>query len=178
MERTPALSVTVVAAEIRRRRPRIGKTKLHKLLYYVQGYHLAWEGAPAFRENIEAWEKGPVVASLWRAERRRHYVESTDRPPESVCNVVTYVLRRLGDKSGRQLIDATHAETPWKTARRVGGSRTDEVISRQSLIDFFSSESPDLQRIREAVAAEHDGSPFVPDPPGLREELIADYRSK
>ena len=178
MTRTPAPSVTVVAAEICRRCPRIGKTKLHKLLYYVQGYHLAWESAPAFRENIEAWEKGPVVAILWRAERRRHHVESTDRPPESVCNVITYVLRRLGDKSGRQLIDATHAEAPWKTARRDGRSRPDEVISRQSLTDFFSAESPDLQRIREAVAATRDNSPFVPDPPGLREELIADFQSK
>ena len=73
-----APSATVVAGEIRRRCPGIGKTKLHKLLYYVQGYHLTWEDTPAFHEDIEAWDKGPVVAALWRKQRKL-YVESTDR---------------------------------------------------------------------------------------------------
>ena len=172
-----APSATVVAGEIRRRCPGIGKTKLHKLLYYVQGYHLTWEDTPAFHEDIEAWDKGPVVAALWRKQRKL-YVESTDRPPESVCNVITYVLRRHGAKSRRQLIDATHAETPWKTARKGGRSRKDEVIPHQSLIDFFNVESSDLQRIREAIAATSDNSPFVPDPPNLREAMLAASRSK
>ena len=69
MAETPEPSTTRVAAEIRRRRIGIGKARLHKLLYYVQGYHLAWRGTPAFEDNIEAWEKGPVVAALWHAEK-------------------------------------------------------------------------------------------------------------
>ena len=62
-------SAAAVAGEVRRRKPGIGKVKLHKLLYYVQGYHLAWEGCPAFTEDIEAWEMGPVVAGLWSDEK-------------------------------------------------------------------------------------------------------------
>ena len=178
MARTHAPSAAVVAGEIRRRCPDIGTSKLHELLYYVQGYHLAWESAPAFRENIEAWESGPVVATLWRSERRGHLVESRDCLPESVCNVITYVLRRLRDTSESQLIDVTRADTPWETARKGGHARQDEVIQRQSLTDFFRVESSDLQRIREAVAVTRDNSPFVPDPPGLREEMIAGSRLK
>ena len=29
--------------------------KLQKLLYYVQGWHLALKGQPAFPERLEAW---------------------------------------------------------------------------------------------------------------------------
>ena len=174
MTKAPARSTTRVAAEIRRRRPGIGKARLHKLLYYVQGYHLAWRGTPAFDDNIEAWEKGPVVAPLWRTEKGGRSVESSEAPPELVCNVITYVLRRVGHCTGPQLIEATHAEAPWRDATNGGRIVANQVISHKSLADFFSIESPELKRIRKAVNATRDDAPFEPDPPGLREELLAE----
>jgi len=57
MSKPLAPSTMQVATEIRRRRPRIGKARLHKLLYYVQGYHLAWNGHTAFDDDIEAWHE-------------------------------------------------------------------------------------------------------------------------
>lgn len=41
--------------------------KLQKLLYYAQGHHLAWAGAPLFREDLQAWSHGPVVPEVYRA---------------------------------------------------------------------------------------------------------------
>jgi uncharacterized phage-associated protein len=38
--------------------------KLHKLLYYCQGHHLATFGLPLFDESISAWDMGPVVGTL------------------------------------------------------------------------------------------------------------------
>ena len=35
--------------------------KLQKLLYYVQGFHIAVFNRPLFNEDIEAWMYGPVV---------------------------------------------------------------------------------------------------------------------
>jgi hypothetical protein len=58
-----------VAAELRDRLPGLGAKKLHKLLYYCQGHHLATFGEPLFGENIGAWDMGPVVEPLWRDER-------------------------------------------------------------------------------------------------------------
>ena len=175
MAKKPALSTTRVAAEIRRRRPGIGKARLHNLLYYVQGYHLAWRGRPAFDDDIEAWAKGPVVAALWLAEKGGRPVQSSEAPPESVCNVVTYVLRRVGHRTGPQLIEATHAEAPWRDATKDGRFVANQLISHRSLADFFSIESPDLKMIRKAVSATRDDAPFEPDPPGLREELLAEF---
>lgn len=46
--------VAVVAAEIRKRLPGIDDRKLHALLYYCQGHHLAHTGEPMFPETIHA----------------------------------------------------------------------------------------------------------------------------
>lgn len=177
MADAPTASAAAVATEIRRRRPRIGKAKLHKLLYYVQGYHLAWEGGPAFNDDIEAWERGPVVASLWHAEK--HGVQVRPEPlPQSVNNIVTNVLCRFGNETGASLIAATHDEGPWLNATQGGTVVANQLISHQSLIDFFSIESPEVQRLREALDAVRDDSPFVPDPPGALEALLAEYQRK
>ncbi len=41
--------------------------KLHKLLYYAAGWHLGFTGEPLFDEDIEAWQYGPVVPSIYLA---------------------------------------------------------------------------------------------------------------
>lgn len=177
MAKAPAPSTRKVAAEIRRRRSGIGKARLHKLLYYVQGYHLAWRGSPAFDDDLEAWQKGPVVAALWHAEKGGCLVKSSEAPPELVCNVITYVLGRVGHRSGPELIAATHAEAPWRNATNGGRFIANQVMPHESLADFFSIESADLKLVRESVSATRDDNPFEPDPPGLREALMADLLS-
>ena len=153
-----------VAAEIRRRLPNVGDVKLHKLLYYIQGYHLVWEEAPAFADTIEAWDWGPVVANYWREQR--YSVEASDYLPvsESICNVITYVLRNHGSATGQSLIKATHSEDPWKDVTDNGNWIANQEITHESLADFFSRETPYLIAIREAVYRNHDpDEPFVPD---------------
>ena len=173
MADAPTASAVAVATEIRRRCPGTGKAKLHKLLYYVQGYHLAWEGEPAFSDDIEAWKRGPVVASLWRAEK--HRVQSRPEPlRESVLNTITNVLCRLGDETGADLIAATHAEDPWLDATQGGTVIANQLITHRSLADYFRIESPDLQRMRDDLDAVRDDTPFEPDPPGALDALLAE----
>lgn len=35
------------------------------MLYYQQGFHLAYFGTPLFDEEIEAWMYGPVVPCVF-----------------------------------------------------------------------------------------------------------------
>jgi len=42
----------------------LSNLKLQKLLYYCQGYFLAFNGEPLFKEEIAAWTCGPVVPSV------------------------------------------------------------------------------------------------------------------
>ncbi len=163
--------VTAVAQEIRSRKQGIGQAKLHKLLYYVQGYHLAWEGRPAFAEEIEAWRMGPVIARLWRAEKRGLTSDSHEPLPDTVRNTVTNVLVRFGDQTGAALIKATHAEDPWRKVTAEGRFVANQVIDHQSLIHFFSRDTPEVRRMRRILASVRDDTPFIPDPPGALSEL-------
>ena len=39
--------------------------KLQKMLYYQQGFHLAYFGTPLFDDDFEAWMYGPVIPSVY-----------------------------------------------------------------------------------------------------------------
>jgi uncharacterized phage-associated protein len=108
------LSAHDVARELRQRLPDAGDVKVHKLAYYCQGWHLAWTGEPMFREAIEAWTNGPVVADLWHDEQR-----DRPRPPVQLLSddqvaVIDYVVGRYGGSTGRELVPRTHLEDPWR----------------------------------------------------------------
>lgn len=105
-----------VARELRARRPGLPTMKLHKLLYYCQGHHLATCGEPLFRETISAWDMGPVVASLWKQESSGVMPTSGAPLNEAQLNTVGYVLSRYGALTGTDLAHLTHSETPWQRA--------------------------------------------------------------
>ena len=46
--------------------------KLNKLTYYAQGQFLKTNGRPLFSENVEAWQHGPVIPSVYRAFRKNN----------------------------------------------------------------------------------------------------------
>jgi uncharacterized phage-associated protein len=121
------LSARDVAAALRDRLPGLPTKKLHKLLYYCQGHHLAAFDEPLFSENISAWDMGPVVGTLWYGERQGDL--SAVPPPremdEAQLNTIGYVLSRYGALTGQDLENLTHSEQPWQLAdsgRRPGES--------------------------------------------------------
>ncbi len=165
---------TDVAAEIRHRGPYIGDVALHKMLYFVQAEHLAWHSTPAFRETLEAWEKGPVVADLWRAERYPLPARAAPQPvPGTVSDVITNVLARLGNKSGTQLIDIAHQADPWADATSNGTDVANQVISHEALARFAAKLPPELAEAREHIQAVRNDEPFTPDAPGALDRLLA-----
>lgn len=105
-----------VAAAIRDRLPGVGTKKLHKLLYYCQGHHLATFGTPLFGETISAWDMGPVVGALWYEEKQGITHGKRADLDEAELNTIGYVVSRYGKLTGNDLEHLTHAETPWKTA--------------------------------------------------------------
>lgn len=134
-----AVSARDVAAVLRARLPGVGTKKLHKLLYYCQGHHLAALGEPLFREPLAAWDMGPVVDALWAAEKRSGPTGGSLRD-EAALNTVGYVLSRYGDFTGDQLEEMTHAEPPWRRAdagRRPGASA---AIRPEWMSDFFAAD--------------------------------------
>jgi uncharacterized phage-associated protein len=164
-----------VARELRRRLPSAGVLKVQKLLYYCQGWSLAWHGAPLFGERIEAWDQGPVVATVWHDEH-----DGREAPPEQpltidAIEVVDYVVTRYGDLSGEELRDLTHAEAPWSDlADEAGDLRsrnariTDEALrawfTQDEAYVRFQAEAARLRARRDVYGFEGD-----PIPPALLE---------
>ena len=92
--------------------------KLHKLLYYCQGHHLAATGRPLFSETVSAWDMGPVVGSFWKQEKETGPLATAAVLDESELDTIGYVLSRYGRLTGADLERLTHGESPWITAER------------------------------------------------------------
>jgi len=126
-----------IARELRRRLPAAGVVKIHKLLYYCQGWHLTWSGQPLFREPVEAWANGPVVADLWHDEDKGRPAPAMTDLNEEALGTVGYVVARYGQLSGKDLIHLTHGETPWMNVSQ-SDSWSSPEISHADLAMFFS----------------------------------------
>ena len=103
-----------VADALRQRLRDVGVVKLHKLLYYVQGWHIAHTGKPMFTEAIKAWANGPVIADLWADEKHGRGRPAPRQLGPSLLATIEYVVDRYGEFSGAELIRLTHAEDPWR----------------------------------------------------------------
>jgi uncharacterized phage-associated protein len=129
-----------VAVALRERLPGIGEVKLHKLLYYCQGVHLAHCGDKIFDETISAWDLGPVIGTLWRDERSGRTAPDPQPLTNAQLSTVGYVVSRYGALSGRDLMTLTHNEDPWKRGdeerRRRGVKRA--RIRIEWINEFFS----------------------------------------
>ncbi|HEU0129657.1 MAG TPA: type II toxin-antitoxin system antitoxin SocA domain-containing protein [Mycobacteriales bacterium] len=147
-------SAHAVAAALRERVPGLPTKKLHKLLYYCQGHHLATFGEPLFRESISAWDMGPVVGQLWFEEKER--LVPGDAPPldEAALNTVGYVVSRYGRLSGNDLERLTHTEPPWQRADRDRRPRTSAKIQPEWLREYFASARDDDDDEEPAADAE------------------------
>jgi uncharacterized phage-associated protein len=131
------VSAHAVAAELRKRYPGLPTLKLHKLLYYCQGYHLATFGAPLFEESLSAWDMGPVVGSLWYDEKARRPVDPGPPLGEAALNTIGYVLRRYGALTGRDLRHLTRSEAPWRLADAGRSPGTSVRIQVAWMEDYF-----------------------------------------
>jgi uncharacterized phage-associated protein len=118
----------------------ITNLKLQKLLYYMQGFHLAYFGTPLFDSDIEAWQYGPVVPSVYykysvhgaNGIEPEGLVIKLEAQEEKLFN---QVLNVYGDYSAIGLMNMTHNESPWKTTAKGIGN----VISEKKLISFFKN---------------------------------------
>lgn len=114
--------------------------KLQKLVYYVQGFHLAMYGKSLFDESILHWEHGPVVRELYD-QLKDHGSDSIPIPSDFTPSMFTEDQIKLieevnsvyGQFSAWKLRDMTHNEQPWLNTRK------DEVITPASLTSFFKT---------------------------------------
>lgn len=148
----PPVSAFDVAAALRAESPGLPAVKLQKLLYYCQGHYLAWFSEPFFAEAIEAWDMGPVVADLWRAENRGNPAPPRQELGNRELNTVGYVLSRYGKLTGRDLEHLSHSEDPWRDANIDRRPRGAVRIEHDALIRYFQADHEESGVPRSVIA--------------------------
>lgn len=121
--------------------------KLEKLVYYSQAWSLAWDGAPLFANDFQAWANGPVCPELFSSHRGRYELPpnfyddcgNANHFTESQKETIDAVLRGYGDKSAQWLSNLTHKERPWREAREgiPAGVRSQNIISKDTMQDYY-----------------------------------------
>lgn len=125
----------------------LANMKLQKLLYYVQGWHLANFGTPAFEDRLEAWALGPVQPEVYDDYKEFEFRPITRKTSDPdlkdcrLCDLIDDVLDTYGAETGYALHKMTHQESPWLNAR---GDISDEEpcnneITKSSMLEFFKS---------------------------------------
>lgn len=125
------------------------KKKLHKLLYYIQGWSLAALGRPAFANDLEAWKDGPVSTGMrsdtismqcWKVMGLPLDDQAVANDNELI-SLIQLITPFYAEKSTKELVDDTHSEDPWLHAREgiPEGGYGNQPISDDSLCAFFSS---------------------------------------
>lgn len=119
----------------------ISNLKMQKLLYYAQGFHLAFYNEPLFFEKILAWQYGPVVEEIYN-----EYWEYSDGAipaprrintkifDEEKIDFLKEIYQVYGQFSALRLMQLTHSEAPWNTTK-IG-----EEITHDRMAAFFKSQ--------------------------------------
>ena len=121
---------------------RLTNLKLQKLLYYQQGFHLAFFGTPLFDEDVEAWMYGPVVPAVY--DEYSAYGSSAlpeVKEPVSLSEDEEELFSEVYDAyrefSAIGLMNRTHSERPWLDA--VPHDRG-TVITQESMMAYFKTQ--------------------------------------
>lgn len=130
--------------------------KLQKLLYYCEGYHLAYFDNNLIPEEFEAWVHGPVCREVYNTLKGSSVLyadlgfEGEHNPETELNNIlsieqlqlITDVLSELSTWTGLELENATHNELPWREARKGLGpaDRCENKISKETMRLFYKAE--------------------------------------
>jgi uncharacterized phage-associated protein len=119
----------------------ISNLKLQKLLYYVQGFHLAMFNEPLFGEDIVAWNYGPVVAEVYHEYKvfasgaipqpKVEDIKAYDTLKKEQFDLICEIYDAYGQYSALRLMNATHEELPWRSTEIKG------VITHKLMRTYF-----------------------------------------
>lgn len=120
--------------------------RVHKLMYYIQGWHLASFNRPLFNGRIEAWRHGPVVKEVYTT--LKEFAAATIPPhegaePSTLSEKDKIFIRGVWGQykqySATALRAMTHREDPWKNVYRAGSDgRGGDEITAEALLGYFS----------------------------------------
>lgn len=129
---------------------------INKVLYFIQGWHLAYFKSKLFNDVPQAWVYGPVYSRVYRKFKNVSNIASLDADDlskllddaklklnleEKQQKFLDSVISHYGKKSAFELTSISHDTDPWINARKdlsiVENSMN--YIPHQNMLDYFSS---------------------------------------
>ena len=119
----------------------VSNLKLQKLLYFVQAYFLIASQNACFYEEIEAWDFGPVVPSVYSKFKQ---FGSTDIPkmPNLYSVILNHdkklidaVIEKFRGYTSTDLVQLTHNQDPWRNAHAKGYNG---IITKEAIRSYFA----------------------------------------
>ena len=113
---------------------------MQKLLYLAQGWSYVWDDVPAFPDEFEAWQYGPVNEKVYEFFRKYGRNEIPEREgcsfifDSDVRETLKAVWNEFGKKSAYDLVELTHRQRPWQYAYS-----HHQKITNNSIKDYFQS---------------------------------------
>lgn len=127
----------------------VSTMKLQKLVYYSHAYHLVAKHEPLIPNHFEAWVNGPVLPELFNVHRKKYVISRADLPrtasegslSRSQQQTCDHVLSAIGNCTGQELSQLTHAEAPWINARNGAApqERSHNRITDRAIVDYYSA---------------------------------------
>lgn len=125
---------------------------LQKLIYFIQGLHLALHGKAFFREDCQAWIHGPVYQEVYDLFRDFKYNPiddarfailegAADEWTDEEKRTVDLVVNTFGIYGGKTLETITHNEAPWNHARKGCGDTipSSEIITKEEIQSYYET---------------------------------------
>lgn len=106
-----------ICSLIVRLKPNTSNLVLQKLLYFIQAASLVYLNHPAFEENIEAWQYGPVVPEAYKIFKynKNYFTKELEKTDENIelFELIEEIVSNLGEKAPFDLVDLTHSYFSW-----------------------------------------------------------------
>lgn len=124
----------------------ISNLKLQKILYFVQAQYLVATGNKCFREEIEAWDFGPVVPEAYHYYKAygsaniptfRRLGENKEIISEEDRMIIDEIIDECSQRSASALVQITHNQAPWKDNYVPGWNNT---IPAPEIKKYFEEE--------------------------------------
>ena len=121
---------------------------LQKILYYAQGFYMAFFGDFLFSDDCQAWVHGPVYLKIY--EKYKIFksgnipiymdYDISDMLDDEKRELLNVVIKCFGYYNGKALEKMTHYETPWINARKglPFNENSNNTIEKNDIEEYFT----------------------------------------
>lgn len=122
----------------------ISTSKLQRLCFYCQAWHLVWYNKPLFCERYSVWQNGPVCRKLWNVHKGSFYMSNKDISQKLLSkkrltvqekSTIDKIIDYYGAKEGWWLGELIRNEAPYKNALE----NKKNTITQKSMKEYYES---------------------------------------